>query len=560
MPGASKKHWREILHVTRNTGAFDKAQGMLDSVWDSALLDSDSVTMGWVHTERGTLSLYQNKYADALLHLQSGLRLFETLEDTIGIAESLNGIASVHFYLEDYDLAKENYLRAASLRETKNTDRELAVSYNNLGIVYTQMGLKDSALVYQWKSLEIWESLKNLSGIAVTKSHIGNCFREKGNYEVALVNLLESHQIQKQQKKQTRAWLNIEPDIGLTYLAMNQIPEALKWCESGYEQSENGQALFARQQSCYCLYKIYQAKNRPDKALGYYEEYVVLKDSLQGPQMAKEVTRLELNYAFEKIQEADSLRFESERSAREQQIRTQRTTLLSMGVVLLLIGMLGLSVYRGKKRSDVLLLNILPKKTAEELKKDGKAKARYYHEVTVMFADFVNFTEATESYPPGELVDAIHHYFSAFDTIMEKYDIEKIKTIGDSYMAVSGLPGENAAHARNMILAAKEIIRFVEEQRSNSTAGNDIRFDIRIGIHSGPVIAGIVGRKKFQYDIWGDTVNTASRLETASMPGRINLSEKTFDLIKEEFNCEPRGKIHAKGKGDMEMYFLAGHR
>jgi adenylate cyclase len=560
MPGASKKHWREILHVTRNTGAFGEAQDMLDSVWDSALLDSDSVTMGWVHTERGTLSLYQSKYADALLHLQSGLRLFEAIGDTMGIAESLNGIASVHFFLEDYELAKVNYLRSAALRETRKADRELAASYNNLGIVYIQMGLSDSALIYQWKSLEIWESLKNPSGIAVTKSHIGNCFREKGNYEVALVNLLESHQIHKQQKKQTRAWLNIEPDIGLTYLAMDNVEEAIKWCKSGYEKSQDGQSLIARQQSCYCLYKIYQAKNRPDKALDYYEEYVVLRDSLQGPQMAKEVTRLELNYAFEKIQEADSLRFESERSAREQQIRTQRTTLLSMGVVLLLIGMLGLSVYRGKKRSDVLLLNILPKKTAEELKKDGKAKARYYHEVTVMFADFVNFTEATESYPPGELVDAIHHYFSAFDTIMEKYDIEKIKTIGDSYMAVSGLPGENAAHARNMILAAEEIIRFVEEQRSNSTAGNDIRFDIRIGIHSGPVIAGIVGRKKFQYDIWGDTVNTASRLETASMPGRINLSEKTFDLIKEEFDCEPRGKIHAKGKGDMEMYFLAGHR
>jgi class 3 adenylate cyclase len=157
---------------------------------------------------------------------------------------------------------------------------------------------------------------------------------------------------------------------------------------------------------------------------------------------------------------------------------------------------------------------------------------------------------------PKELVFVINEYFSAFDHIMVKYGVEKIKTIGDAYMAVGGLPVVNGTHAMDVISAAIEIQQFMAEQKSRKEAKNELFFDIRIGIHTGPVVAGIVGVKKFAYDIWGDTVNTASRMESNGEVGKINISQTTYTLVKDKFNCVERGKIQVKGKGEVEMYFV----
>ncbi|MBK8848403.1 MAG: adenylate/guanylate cyclase domain-containing protein [Bacteroidetes bacterium] len=210
-----------------------------------------------------------------------------------------------------------------------------------------------------------------------------------------------------------------------------------------------------------------------------------------------------------------------------------------------------------KERSDSLLLNILPFKTAQELKDTGKSEATLYNDVTVMFTDFENFSGIAEQLTPAELVAEIDLCFQAFDNIVEKYEIEKIKTIGDSYMAACGLPIENKLHAIAMVNAAIEIQDFIQKRkRGLANLPNKKSFDIRIGIHSGPVIAGIVGFKKFAYDIWGDTVNTASRMESSGAPGRINISGQTYELIKDYFRCEYRGKVSAKNKGEIDMYFV----
>jgi class 3 adenylate cyclase len=166
-----------------------------------------------------------------------------------------------------------------------------------------------------------------------------------------------------------------------------------------------------------------------------------------------------------------------------------------------------------------------------------------------MFTDFVNFTGISENLTPGELVEEIHKNFTAFDAIMEKHGIEKIKTIGDAYLAVCGLPNEVEDHAQRITKAALEIQAFM--------LTNGGKFQVRIGIHSGQVVAGIVGVKKFAYDIWGDTVNMANRMESNSEPGKINISQATYELIKEEFACEHRGKINAKNKGEVDMYFVS---
>ena len=210
-------------------------------------------------------------------------------------------------------------------------------------------------------------------------------------------------------------------------------------------------------------------------------------------------------------------------------------------------------LYIEKKKSDDLLLNILPEVVAQELKQTGKTTPRSYEIATVMFTDFENFTVKSERLSPEELVSIIDSCFKKFDEIISRHHIEKIKTIGDAYLCVSGLPDTKDHNAMNVIEAAMEIVEVIKEQQMNSDSGF---FDIRIGIHTGPLVAGVVGDKKFAYDIWGDTVNTAARMEQNSESNRINISQSTYELVKDKFKCSFRGKQPAKNKGLIEMYFV----
>jgi class 3 adenylate cyclase len=210
-------------------------------------------------------------------------------------------------------------------------------------------------------------------------------------------------------------------------------------------------------------------------------------------------------------------------------------------------------IAKEKSRSDELLLNILPEEVAEELKKTGSAKAKHYTHVSVLFTDFVGFTVISENLSPEDLVQEIHVCFTAFDKIIERNHLEKIKTIGDAYLAVCGMPNPDENHAKNTVQAALEIMEFINKR--NALGG---KFTIRIGINSGPVVAGIVGVKKFAYDIWGDAVNTAARMEQTSIHGKINISGATHDLIKDDYICTYRGKVDAKNKGEIDMYFVEG--
>jgi len=209
-----------------------------------------------------------------------------------------------------------------------------------------------------------------------------------------------------------------------------------------------------------------------------------------------------------------------------------------------------------KKKSDDLLLNILPLEVADELKEKGNADARHFDEVTVMFTDFKNFTTVAEKLSPQQLVNEINYCYSEFDKIVSKYGIEKIKTIGDAYMCAGGLPVANKTNALDILAAAIEIRDFMlAEKRKRETESKPF-FEIRIGCNTGPVVAGIVGIKKFAYDIWGDSVNIAARMESTGEPGKINISGSTYELVKHKFNCVYRGKIQAKNKGEIDMYFV----
>ena len=211
-----------------------------------------------------------------------------------------------------------------------------------------------------------------------------------------------------------------------------------------------------------------------------------------------------------------------------------------------------------KERSEILLLNILPFETAQELKLTGKAVARHFPQVTVMFTDFKGFTMIAEKLSPQELVAEIDECFKMFDEITHKFNVEKIKTIGDAYMAAGGLPVGNDSNPVDVINAALEIQQYMERHKGDQLRKGKPVFEIRIGINTGPVVAGIVGHKKFAYDIWGDTVNLAARMESSCGTGQVNISSSTYELIKDHFRCTYRGEIDAKNKGMVGMYYVDG--
>lgn len=213
-----------------------------------------------------------------------------------------------------------------------------------------------------------------------------------------------------------------------------------------------------------------------------------------------------------------------------------------------------------KQKSDDLLLNILPAETAEELKKSGRATPRRYDSVTVLFTDFKGFTGIAEKLNPEALIEELDRCFFYFDEIMERYGLEKIKTIGDSYMCAGGIPKPSHTHPVDAVLAGLEIRRFMQQMKEIKQSIGEPFWELRIGIHTGPVVAGIVGKKKFAYDIWGDAVNTASRMESSGEPGQINISGHLQQIIAPFFVTEYRGKVKAKNKGEIDMHFVTGIR
>jgi ligand-binding sensor domain-containing protein/class 3 adenylate cyclase len=213
---------------------------------------------------------------------------------------------------------------------------------------------------------------------------------------------------------------------------------------------------------------------------------------------------------------------------------------------------------REKEKVEQLLLNILPVGTAEELKNKGRSKARYYKTVSVMFTDFVGFSKIAEEMKPQELVQQLDDYFSAFDEIIEKYDLEKIKTIGDSYMCAGGVPIRNKSNSIEVTLAALEIKNYMAKFSEDAKKRGENAWKIRIGINTGEVIAGVIGIKRFAYDIWGSTVNQAQRMEMHGQPGTVNVSGNTYEFIAPYFDCVYRGKIQTKHKGMLDMYYVKG--
>jgi class 3 adenylate cyclase len=302
-------------------------------------------------------------------------------------------------------------------------------------------------------------------------------------------------------------------------------------------------------------------KNYSDAFL-YQALYSDIKDTLYNIESKKKLNQLQFDFELSKKQ--------VELNLKEARIKSERQARLGVTGGLILILIIAFIIYRNylqktrinkildkqKDQIEHLLLNILPKEVAYELQTSGHSKPRQFDEVSILFTDFKGFTTIADKLSPGELVEDLNECFMEFDNIMEKYNLEKIKTIGDSYMCAGNLPSPDPDHVYKIVKAAMEIQGFIEKNNLRRISKNLQPWEIRIGLHVGPVVAGVVGKKKYAYDIWGSAVNIASRMESNGSPGRVNISSAIYELIKHRFDCSYRGKLNAKNLGELDMYYL----
>jgi adenylate cyclase len=314
------------------------------------------------------------------------------------------------------------------------------------------------------------------------------------------------------------------------------------------------------------LYKdmsaAYAKNNDFPNAYLFKSFYSDIKDSLYTLETKKKLNQLQFDFVLKKKQ--------GEIVLKEAKIKSEKQARMGMTIGLGLLLIIAFIIYRNylqkakinkildkqKAQIEQLLLNILPKEVASELQISGRSKPRHFEKVSVLFTDFKGFTSIADKLSPEEVVYELNECFMAFDSIMEKYDLEKIKTIGDAYMCAGNIPSPNPDHVYKIIKAATEIQDFMKKHNDRRAEKGQEGWEIRIGVHVGPVVAGVVGKKKYAYDIWGSTVNIASRMESNGTPGRVNISAAAYEIVKDRFECSHRGKIYAKNLGELDMYFV----
>jgi len=527
--------------------------------------------LGECYNAMGGLYLQTNNFPRSIKQFQKGISIFQKIPDSLKMFRAKLNIARIYGNLDKREVAMNYYLEALPYMKSKGTSRDYGITLLEIGRSFNLDGKYLKAQEYFNNYLKICEISNDQNGKGWGLMDLGSTYSSLGEYDKAHEYFVQSAKFLKESKAVSDVAL-IKAKIGMN-LNMNKKPsDAIKWCLEAANKGEDSNITTLKVTAYECLYLGYKELGKMDLALKFHELHLVYTDSLNLQETRDRLRQME----FEKEMIADSLIQEEEKlkieMAHKEEVMKKdkfRNILFSSGLILLLLAAGFFSRWRyvkkskdilskEKDRSDNLLLNILPAEIAEELKLKGSADARDFEQVSILFTDFKEFTQMSEKLSAKDLVAEINHCFKAFDGICEKYGVEKIKTIGDSYMAAGGLPVPKEDSVKNTVLAALEMAAFIINRKAEREAAGQIPFEMRTGIHTGNVVAGIVGVKKFQYDVWGDTVNTASRIESNGKVGQVNISQSTYEILKNDSNFvfESRGKVQAKGKGEIEMYFV----
>jgi class 3 adenylate cyclase/lipopolysaccharide biosynthesis regulator YciM len=522
---------------------------------------SAMVRIGWVLVDQGN-------FAEAINYLSMSLAMAEERKDNHYIGHILQTFGELYARVGETSKGQEYMTQAVdAMVEARGlyNHESLQIS-TNLSISYQDQKLYSKSIEGLFKNLEIADSISKssymipyiLGGIAENYRLLGESAKghEYATRALEISNL---------------AWLNpqLHLIIGNNFRVQGQYASAISWCEKSLAHWD----IRLQQFSCECLYESYKALGMGNKALEYHEKYMALTDSLHKDDIAKNLLQMEFNKqmledSIAKVEQARLVEEAHQEEIRQEQGRRNAFMMGGFGVLIIAGGLWSRLRYirrskaelqTEKDRSENLLLNILPEEIAEELKTKGKADARDFEKVSILFTDFKEFTETSSELTAQELVEEINYCFEAFDNICALYEVEKIKTIGDAYMAAGGLPVPTPDSTKNTVMAAIKMQEFIKQRKETNSAEGKPAFEMRAGIHTGPIVAGIVGVKKFQYDVWGDTVNTASRVESNGEVGKVNISQETYELIKDDldFTFSKREEIEVKGKGKMAMYFVA---
>lgn len=553
------------LELLRNLSFNEVSDLKLSLKYANELIRLSKTTNNYVYLHRGYLQ--KGNACRVLGDLNAALDAFFKSKDAAIYADFPAGEGAANMSIADVYSVMDNavnaqiYYNKAILILRKTTDTiSLATALLNAGEEYAKSEKYEKALSYYKESGALFKKVNYLMGTAYNLGNMGMLYAEQGKDELAMTHIKEAVAIleRHQDYYAISDYLTYMSDI---YLKRHDWKKALGYAQKSLNLAQKYGLKDQISNSNLKLSELYQKAGDFRESLQYYKNHIIYRDSVNNIEMVQKMADIRTNAEVSQKQvEVDLL---------NQQKKTQKIVLIASLVSFILMVLLAFGLYRRykfvhktnkiieneKNRSNSLLLNILPEETAAELKASGKVMAKKFESVSVLFTDFEGFTSYAENLTPEKLVESVDYYFSKFDEIIEKYDLEKIKTVGDSYMCAGGLPFPSGKHAELMVLAALEILKFVEDSKNNADF-NETRFNIRIGINSGPVVAGVVGTKKFAYDIWGDTVNIASRMESNSEPGKINISANTFELIKDNFSCNYRGEIEVKNKGMMKMYFV----
>lgn len=501
-------------------------------------------------------------------HLKS-LQVAEKIMDTLRIVTAMNNIGAVYMNkTSTHDKALEYFIKAVPLSELIGKEADVGTATVNLGEIYFKKGDHEKALYYFKKSLEAYKGSENAT---YSLNSIGKLYTSQGNYKLAETYHEEAYQIATKLTARQDMVISL---LGLADMYMKQAK--YKRALSSYKQAEGiakeinvGYELKDTYEG---IALAYSKLSDFTSAYKYQKLLTGIKDTLYNLETDKKMLGLQFDFEIQK-KEGEITLLQKDKDLQELDIRRQKLAknafLAGFGMILIIAFILYRN-YRNKVKVNKILdqqnaeiqrliLNILPSEVADELQKTGQATPRYYESVSVLFTDFVGFTKIADTLSPQEVVAELNDCFMAFDQIIENHNIEKIKTIGDSYMCAGGLPrkdGQDELHAIKIVRAALQIQEHMKGKNDARRAAGLAPWELRIGIHTGPVVAGVVGKNKYAYDIWGSTVNIASRMESNGQPGEINISASAYQIVSQNYDCAHRGKIFAKNVGEIDMYFV----